>query len=902
MMLLVGLAPLALLLLYAIWLSARHPHVRRIAVRELTLNKPSTLLTIAGLSVSTALVTPLLSLITAYSGNERDYELRHFDNIAYEVPAIEQTVFPRHYYEAEDMRQMQATASGGESSLLPIVSYEISLSAGGEEEQRVVPNVLVIGVDMAEALRWYPGLGELNWPTELADDRVMLSESAAKRLNAKAGDVVRVLDLNNREIPLYVDRVVKEQGLTGYLGVQRADVTAIVSVSKARELFGLPEGSYTSAVGAGFPAPPWHTVFVKQAGVQAWMDDDPRGYTLFFLGVPILNALLMSFVLAINLFRMMVEERKAGMRAMRTIGFSRLDLKRAMRLEALCYAALACAAGGIVGTLLTMWLVRGNPHLFESWSGVDRLLDAGLLLRSALTGCSIGSCIVFVCVWFVSQRALSYSEMGMAVARETSRKASRHQGWISGLLLLLFLFAAALAALPSVREAWFMDGDFMLLSLSILALLIPVLGYAGSRWMEWGCKAAFRLVGRTPGVYAMLNLSLNQLRANRVRASLLFILFCSVSCLASFSTVLSSFNGQVLKQTEPRAATGGYDYYAEHILPVTSEQLRGYLEKASYPASEFPAYASVIVLPWEESDWRGYTINGVDAAYAESIQLTVTTGDAVDDPWQMLLEDPDGMIVSEDVLLFLNRDRQSMTGAVEAEFASFEVNGKPVRKRIIGVVKDGRSYYPAQSGVWMNAQEALRLGEGVKTLHSALFLRFDTIESAREWRTATANALAEFNIAPLVSVEDSEVGFFRNIGTLLGLFDRFNLFALGIGITGMAVVMLRAAKLRRRELGVLRSIGIPPRMLLVYLWMEGVLTGAFSSGIGFLAGGYYAYALCEPQFRNPSDFTVSTFELPLGQLSALLGLILFAVTAVTYVTARSVYRVSPVESTKHFVS
>ncbi len=904
MMLFIGMTPLVLLLLYAVWVNVRFPHVRRIAAREIGLNKPTAILTIVGLSISTALITPLITMLITYSDSTDRYIRQHLDNIAYEVPAIEQSVLPRHYYEAEDMRSMlQSVGGDNDASILPIISYKIALSGDAEASRNsLMPNVLVLGTDMEQALIWDPRLRELDWPARLGDDRIILSETAASRLNAQAGDVVYLLDLDNRQVGFQVDRVVQERGLTGYLGVQHADATAIVTADAARQLFGLPDGSYTSAVGSSFPAPPWRSAYVKEEAVRVASDDNPTAYASYFFGVPILNAFLMSILLTINLFRLIAVERKPGMRTMRTLGFSRLDLKRMLRIEALYYAGLSCLIGGLTGTALTVWLVKGYKWFFESVPDGDLLLNAGTLFRSVMIGISLGVGVVFACMWLVSQRALSYGEMGQIHARERESNVGASAGssphaWISGLLLSIVVFLTGLMAIPSVREAWFVDGDFATMSITAFLIIVPVFGYAGVRWLEWVCRLALPAMRKASGAYGILNLGLSQLKANRVRTGLLLILFCSVSCLASFSAILADYNGQLIERTDSRTETGGYDYYAEDIRLIGPDQLHAYLSEAGYPPEEFPKASSVVLLPWKESDWRGYAINGIDAAYAETNELPLVHGDERG-AWRALLEDPDAMVVSSGALIFLGGSQR----LVDGQAVSFMINGHAVSKKIVGVVDDERLSYPVQSGIWMNARETLRLGEGVKTMHSAIFLRFADIELAREWREDTASVLARFNVSPLRGVESDYAGYFRNLGLLLSLFERFNMLSLAIGITGLAVVMLRAAKHRRRELGVLRSIGIPPRLLRMYMWAEGLLTGMFGTLIGFAAGGWFAYVICEPQSRAVTDAASFIYSPPIARLLFLLAAILLTVGMTTYWSARSVYRVSPVESTKYIPS
>src|SRR5690606_15092665 len=118
-------------------------------------------------------------------------------------------------------------------------------------------------------------------------------------------------------------------------------------------------------------------------------------------------------------------------------------------------------------------------------------------------------------------------------------------------------------------------------------------GYAGVRWLEWVCRLALAAMRKASGAYGILNLGLSQLKANRVRTGLLLILFCSVSCLASFSAILADYNGQLIERTDSRTETGGYDYYEEDIRLINPDQLHAYLSEVGYPPEEYPKASAV---------------------------------------------------------------------------------------------------------------------------------------------------------------------------------------------------------------------------------------------------------------------------------------------------------------------
>jgi ABC-type antimicrobial peptide transport system permease subunit len=160
--------------------------------------------------------------------------------------------------------------------------------------------------------------------------------------------------------------------------------------------------------------------------------------------------------------------------------------------------------------------------------------------------------------------------------------------------------------------------------------------------------------------------------------------------------------------------------------------------------------------------------------------------------------------------------------------------------------------------------------------------------------------LARFNVYPLRSAADEDVWFYRDVGLLFALFEKFNYLAMAIGIAGLAVVMARLVKMRKRQLGVLRTLGIAPKLLQLYVVAEGVLLSIFGSSLGFVIGGYYGYVLCKSQI---SDMVLSLrFGFPIFKLILLFISFVILIVVSNLWSVRYVYRVSPIESTKYLTS
>ncbi len=167
------------------------------------------------------------------------------------------------------------------------------------------------------------------------------------------------------------------------------------------------------------------------------------------------------------------------------------------------------------------------------------------------------------------------------------------------------------------------------------------------------------------------------------------------------------------------------------------------------------------------------------------------------------------------------------------------------------------------------------LEEGTPPARVARSLEADYIPNGVEVRTFRA----------IVSESQSaNLQFFRLMQGYLAL-------GLVVGISGLGVIMVRAVRERRREIGVLRSLGFQPgtvgRSFLLesgFVALEGLILGAGLS----IATAYQLFANAEVF----GDLEVS-FTIPWLELAILLSLTLVASLAATGWPARQASRIKP---------
>jgi len=204
------------------------------------------------------------------------------------------------------------------------------------------------------------------------------------------------------------------------------------------------------------------------------------------------------------------------------------------------------------------------------------------------------------------------------------------------------------------------------------------------------------------------------------------------------------------------------------------------------------------------------------------------------------------------------------------------------------------SWYPFTLGIWLNQPETVALGTQDKRLHSVLLMRYPTANLAREQLPKVERMLAQYNISPVLHIDDAENKHYRTSSLLMNYFGNLNMLAIAIGIIGLAVMLARMVVQRRRQLSALRAIGIPPRWLHLCIWMEGMILGTIGLTIGICVGAAFGYII------GINTFTQAGYQLIAYRLLEIFGVVILAAGGIAALSVKSVYRIPPTEATKYY--
>ena len=111
-----------------------------------------------------------------------------------------------------------------------------------------------------------------------------------------------------------------------------------------------------------------------------------------------------------------------------------------------------------------------------------------------------------------------------------------------------------------------------------------------------------------------------------------------------------------------------------------------------------------------------------------------------------------------------------------------------------------------------------------------------------------------------------------------------------IAVAGVGVIMFRAVRERRREVGVLRSLGFQPRSVArTFVFEAGVV-----ATIGVALGVVIAIAACYVLAISGADFASGfTFGVPVGEVALIVAIALVPALLAALVPARLASRIEP---------
>jgi len=644
-------------------------------------------------------------------------------------------------------------------------------------------------------------------------------------------------------------------------------------------------------------------------------------------------SVIAGILLLVNIFVMLSEERKTELGVMRAVGLKRNHLVRAFGMEGAVYAVVAAAAGAVAGVGVGRIIVWVTSGIMNDGSDDFRTeVVFSVAPASVVTGLLIGLSISLLTVWGTSLRigrlnvirAIRDLPEPEQVAGGLGRLVAASTGVVVGGLLFMsglaasnevtFLLGSGVAlfsAVPllarvvprraattapaAVALAWgttafvffprvFESADLAAFVVQGVLLVMAAVAIVSAN-VDQLSRITDRLSGSARGLAARLGLAYPL--AKRFRTALLLGMYAIVVFTL---TVLATFS-QMFAQQAPRLTEetrAGYDVLVQSnpANPATVELLEQQPEVASaatlqwgFPKIDAAKLDEPMHWPVTGFDQRllahgGPKLGTRDPAYASDLEA-----------WHAVLADPALAVVPD---FFLQEENGPPSNRLHVGDTFTVINpliGAQRTFRVAGTVDGDWTF----SGAMMSATATEQLLGGIVNPSRHFVTLAPGVDAERAAADLTGrlvdHGVDADTFASLIAAGLSrQVGFFRLMQGFLSL-------GLVIGIAGLGVVMVRAVRERRRQIGMLRAMGFTSSVVRRAFLVEASFVAVLGILLGVSLGLVTSWSLLT-QSAAFGDQPLP-FSVPWGALAVLVVVPLGASLLAAFVPAAQASRIMP---------
>jgi putative ABC transport system permease protein len=877
-------ALVALLLLPLAVAALRQRTLVTMAMRNIRRRRGEAALVVAGALLGTAIITSAFVLGDVVEGSFSDAARTQYG-------PVDVVVTTAGGADITDVgKAVEAAGIDGIDGLLATTTSTGTLEA--PQHDAAVPQVTVMELDVTAARGFgaHPAITGLDTSEPLAADGIIVNRRTADQLGVQAGDSLR-LHAYDAAVDLRISQVAAEVGLAGYAGAivapdtlgDLAEHSAIVAAPPHTQVLISLDGAVfdTRDLSDGVVTDLREAV-AGMAGVQidapkATVLDDAEsrgaGLTQIFTMIGSFSVMA-GILLLINLFVMLAEERKTELGMLRAVGFTRRRLTRAFAIEASLYAIVAAAAGAVAGIGIG-WLVAVVAGSIFGAAGQASAPPLVIEPVSLAIGAGTGLVISLLTIWATSLR-IARLNIIRAIRDLPEPKITRVRkrtlvlgavGILAGaavgfagyfgdnaLALSLGVPVAAFSASPLLRRllperparlvvagtvlGWALavyplfpdvmaSGDITVFVVQGVVLTAGAVSLASSIDRVWAF-AIDRLARGGRGLAPRLGIAYPL--ARRFRTSMLLGMFSLVIFTVTIMTLMSASIAGNTDATVERVAAG-FDVVLDTnpANPITETTLTEHADVAAV-AGLVRGVASFEVPHLDEP--RTAPLTGFDARLLERgtpglfrRDPSYVSDEAV---YRAVLDDPSLAIVPEDFLV-VSLDEPVPTIGDTFSFVD-PATGRSSELTIAGL-----------GGPDWLGNGALVNGEVTEALFGDQQVVDRFYIAAADG--ADADALAAAVNADLLA-HGADARTFTTMGTagmgemlgFIALMRGFLGLGLLVGIAGLGVVMVRAVRERRHEIGMLRAMGFRTGIVRAAMLSEAGLIAVQGTVIGAALG------------------------------------------------------------------
>lgn len=662
-------------------------------------------------------------------------------------------------------------------------------------------------------------------------------------------------------------------------------------------------------------------------------DDIAAQFTQLFSGIGSFSVIA-GVLLVVNIFVMLADERKSELGMLRAIGLKRNQLVRSFGLEGTVYAFLSAIFGVIVGIGVGRLVAFIASIIFNRAGAFG---GGGISLRfspeapSLIAGFGIGFVISLLTVWGTSirqgrlnvirairdiaeapasrrRRVRTYilSSVGIFLGLVLLQGGAKNDAWfgaLAGVPIATWSAIPLLRAFMNKRTSVFVGcGAAIVWGITVFSIFPDALSST-----EFGAfvlqgvilvGSAVAIVAETADVaiwgVSKLGVSKRTLAARLGFAYPLAKIFRTSMLLGMYSiviftlTFLSVFSHLFAAQapTFARDTAAGYDVLVDsnYSNPVPRQVV------LDQPGVESIASIDTAYPMWETADTdepQRWSISGVDeAVLAHGIpKLNDRLPKFADDKavWNAVLTDPSLVILSN---FFLQQggppeggldvgDKVTLINPVTKQSTKLTVAGKVDSDFIFSGPYVSKKFAESFLTDVTPSRYYVKVKPGVDA---------DTFADEITGKLITYGVDAQTFKARIGEALETQQGFMSLMQGYLGL-------GLVIGIAGLGVVMVRAVRERRRQIGMLRAMGFSSKLVRQAFLVE----ATFLAVQGIILGTVLALVTSYNMLTNSSTFGGDSinFEIPFTNIAVVSVIALVASLAAANFPARQAAKIRP---------
>lgn len=599
------------------------------------------------------------------------------------------------------------------------------------------------------------------------------------------------------------------------------------------------------------PVVPHTDNIVVKTGVQLTADETAQVTTsvsglrtalLAFAGI----ALFVGIFLIANTFTMLIAQRTRELALMRALGASRRQITNSVLMEAL-FVGVVASAGGLAAGI-------GIGALLKTLMGGSGV-PAGPLVLSPTTVAATLVTGVVVTVLAALLPSLRASRVAPVAAMNSNDQPATQKSLVVRNSIGLAFFGLGLASVLYGTSLGGSDGrlpvglgaGLILIGVFVLTPLLsrPVIALVG--------PAMSRLFG-TPGKLARQNAVRNP-RRTAATASALTIGLTLISAL----TVIGASVTHAIDQQVTQNMKADYDVAVLLGEPVAPELL------PKIAATPGVAASSVLDSQYLKFGGSGQEVTGVDAkAFDQLIAPQMTAGTTAS---------------LQDGSMLVDQKTATSHGWTVGSNASLTYpDGTAGSVRIGGVYQVSDMLGP------------VLMSESVLAPHTTAPSYNDVLVKGTDGATpqlqqALKNATGDNPLITVKTQQEIRDQFSSIISTLLNIMYGLLGMAVVIAVLGVVNTLAMSVFERKREIGMLRAIGLDRYAVKRMVRLESVVIAAFGALMGVAIGGFLAWAAVQ---LLKGDLVGLTTSPPYGQLGAyVLGAALIGLLAAMWPARRA---------------